>query len=179
MNNKPSFLNKYFIITVILIIIGGVYYFKFYNNNDTAIDIDNNEATENSLVEDNGQKAVSENKAPVPKVTPKAPSASTPQTPPTQTILLKNNFVSIKNNAFSPSVIVIKRGTEITWTNEDNTGHKIAYNINNRENPLPELGSKILTKGQSYVFMFTKPGTYDYYCDLHPFMKGTIIVTEQ
>ena len=102
MNNKQSFLNKYFVITAILIVVGGVYYFKFYNNNDTVIDIDNNETTENSLVEDNGQKAVGEDNTPAPKVTPKAPSAPVPQTPPFQTILLKNNFVSIKNNTFNP-----------------------------------------------------------------------------
>jgi len=180
MNNKQSFLNKYFVITIILIVIGGVYYFKFYRADDSAVDNVGSEADKSISTEEKDSGLVNENKTTVPKVTPKAPSTPVIQTPsPTQTILLKNNFVSIKNNSFSPSVIVIKRGTEITWTNEDNTAHQIASDSRNVVNPLPELGSKVLAKGQSYIFMFTKPGTFDYYCNLHPFMKATVIVTEQ
>lgn len=179
MNNKQSFLNRYFVITVILIVVGGVYYFKFYKADDLIVDDLESGADKSISTEEKDAGLVNENKAPTPKVTPSAPSTPAVQTsPPTQTILLKNNFISIKNNSFNPSVIVVKRGTEITWTNEDNTAHQIASDSRNVKNPLPELGSKVMAKGDSYIFMFTKPGTFDYYCRLHPFMKGTIIVTE-
>ncbi len=174
MNTKNSFLNKYFIIMIVLVAVGGVYYFKFYKSNDTVDD--NDSATNSALV---GEKeGVSKASATTPKAPPKPVAQPKVEIPSTQTILLKNNFVSIKNNTFNPSVIVIKRGTEITWTNGDNTAHQIAPEAGETERLLSGLGSKTLSKGQSYIFMFTKPGTFDYFCRLHPFMKGTIIVTE-
>ncbi|MCR4284133.1 MAG: cupredoxin domain-containing protein [Parcubacteria group bacterium] len=178
MNNKKSFINKYFVIAVILIAVGSVYYFKFYRTDDSVIDNGDGEADKSGLIEENNNALIDENNVPAQKVIPKASSEPTSQAEPNQTILLKNNFISIKNNAFSPSVIVIKRGTEITWTNEDNFAHQIASDSSIVKNPLPELESKILAKGQSYIFMFTRPGTFDYYCRIHPFMKGTIIVTD-
>jgi len=76
-------------------------------------------------------------------------------------------LVSIKGFAFVSDNIKVEPGTKITWTNFDSVSHSVIGN---------GFKSGTLGKGQTYSFTFTKPGTYTYYCGLHPDMKGTILV---
>lgn len=80
-----------------------------------------------------------------------------------------NNIViiSIKNFQFNPTSITIKSGTTIRWINEDSASHTIKSN---------DFNSEKLVTGKEFEFVFSKPGTYDYICGLHPSMKGRIIV---
>jgi amicyanin len=76
--------------------------------------------------------------------------------------------VTIDNFTFNPQTLTVKAGTTVTWTNQDDIPHTIA-------NP-PAFRSKALDTEQSYSFTFTTPGTYKYFCSLHPHMTGTIVV---
>ena len=85
-----------------------------------------------------------------------------------------SNQISIENFAFSPAELSVNTGDTVTWTNNDPTPHKI---IGSRiEISTNELQSNDLSKGQSYSFTFSSAGTYDYFCSIHPSMKGKIVV---
>jgi amicyanin len=76
--------------------------------------------------------------------------------------------VKIGNFTFGPQELKVKVGTTVTWTNEDDIPHTIASPNNFR--------SKALDTDGTYAFTFTTPGTYQYFCSLHPHMTGTIVV---
>ena len=83
-----------------------------------------------------------------------------------------SNAIAIKNFAFSPSTLMIKTGTTVTWMNKDGAVHQIAS-----DSGAPvAFTSASLANEASYQFTFTQPGTYTYHCPIHPSMKGTIIV---
>lgn len=82
--------------------------------------------------------------------------------------------VEMKDLSFSPTTIKIKAGTKVTWTNQDSVKHDVAPDKASED----FKGSELLAKGESYSFTFKKIGTYTYHCTPHPFMKGTIEVTE-
>jgi amicyanin len=76
--------------------------------------------------------------------------------------------VKIGNFTFAPQELRVKAGTKVTWTNEDDIPHTVV-------SP-GQLRSQPLDTDQSFSFTFTKPGTYKYFCSLHPHMTGTIVV---
>ena len=78
--------------------------------------------------------------------------------------------VSIDNFTFTPQTLTVKAGTTITWTNKDDIPHGIAA-TNNAFKRSPALDTD-----DSYSFTFTTPGTYQYFCYVHPHMTGTIVV---
>lgn len=80
------------------------------------------------------------------------------------------NTVQIKNFKFVPENITVKAGTVVTWTNTDGSDHTVTASDKS-------FDSKNLGKGKSYSFTFSKPGTYDYVCGIHQYMKGTVKVT--
>jgi amicyanin len=78
--------------------------------------------------------------------------------------------VSIDNFTFGPPSLKVKAGTTVTWTNKDDIPHGIASSNN------AFAKSKALDTDDSYSFTFTTPGTYQYFCYIHPHMVGTIVV---
>jgi len=76
--------------------------------------------------------------------------------------------VKIGNFTFGPQEMKVKSGTTVTWTNEDDIPHTVV-SVNN-------FRSKALDSDDKYSFTFTTPGTYKYFCSLHPHMTGTIVV---
>ena len=76
--------------------------------------------------------------------------------------------VKIGNFMFGPQELTVKAGTTVTWTNEDDTPHMILSPNNFR--------SEVLDVRGTYAFTFTTPGTYKYFCFLHPHMTGTVVV---
>lgn len=96
------------------------------------------------------------------------PVASTTKPQPAEFSLAA---VSIKGYAFTPATITVKRGAMVTWTNEDLYAHTVTANDGS-------FASKQLNKGETFSHTFSKAGTYTYYCQLHPTMKGTIVVTQ-
>lgn len=86
--------------------------------------------------------------------------------------------VEIKDFAFSPASITVKKGTKVTWTNQDTTGHNVVASDSGNGGGLPTSNS-LLGKGESYSFTFNEVGTFDYVCAPHASsMKGTVKVVE-
>ena len=77
--------------------------------------------------------------------------------------------VEIDQFAFVPQRITVKAGTTVTWINEDDVPHTVASS-----NKL--FKSKALDTGDKFSFTFTTPGTYAYFCSVHPHMTGTVVV---
>jgi plastocyanin len=77
--------------------------------------------------------------------------------------------VKIDNFTFSPERLVVKAGDTVTWTNEDDIPHTVAASGK-------EFKSKALDTDDKFSFTFTAPGSYGYFCSLHPHMTGTIVV---
>jgi amicyanin len=78
--------------------------------------------------------------------------------------------VSIDNFTFNPQKLTVKAGTTVTWTNKDDIPHGIAATGNAFKR------SAAMDTDDSYSFTFTTPGTYQYFCYIHPHMTGTIVV---
>jgi plastocyanin len=80
--------------------------------------------------------------------------------------------VMIKGYAYSPAALTVKVGDTVTWTNMDTAPHTVTVTSG------PEkFNSGNLAKGESFSYTFTKPGTYAYYCAVHPDMKASVTVT--
>jgi amicyanin len=78
---------------------------------------------------------------------------------------------TIDNFTFSPPVLTVAIGTKVTWTNRDD----IPHTVTDADHP-KEIKSPALDTGDSYSRTFTAPGTYHYFCSLHPHMQGTVVV---
>lgn len=78
--------------------------------------------------------------------------------------------VVIANFAYSPAELTIKVGESVTFTNQDSAPHTATA----RERDVLQTGR--LDQGESITITFDTPGTYEYFCEFHPNMSGTIIV---
>jgi len=77
--------------------------------------------------------------------------------------------VSIDNFSFTPPVVTVKPGTQITWINRDDIPHTVVSNEN-------VFKSKALDTDDKFSFTMSKPGTYSYFCSLHPRMTAKVVV---
>lgn len=82
-----------------------------------------------------------------------------------------------KNNLwYDPQIKIIKPGENVTWINKDSSLHTVT-NGTFYTGPLGTYDSGILNSEQeSRPWIFVSPGTFNYYCTLHPFMSGQILV---
>jgi plastocyanin len=71
---------------------------------------------------------------------------------------------------FSPASFTVKVGTAVTWVNKDGTTHTVTSKTG-----LFDSGN--FATGDTFKFTFTQAGSYQYYCTIHPWMTGTIVVT--
>lgn len=78
--------------------------------------------------------------------------------------------VKITMFKFRPGRLVVKPGTRITWTNKDGDPHTVTTRKGHA------LHSGALDTGKSYSAVLRKPGRYAYYCKIHPFMHGVVVV---
>jgi plastocyanin len=79
--------------------------------------------------------------------------------------------VKIDNFSFGPVALTVPVGTTVTWTNHDD----IPHNTVSTDDP-KTFKSKVLDTDEKFSFTFSKPGTYPYFCSIHPKMTGKIIV---
>ncbi len=93
-----------------------------------------------------------------------SPSSST--SAPTQNV---KDQISISNFAFQPSTLTVNTGTTVKFVNNDSVTHDVVANDNS-------FNSGRINPGASFSEVFTKAGTYQYHCSIHPSMHGTIIV---
>jgi plastocyanin len=84
----------------------------------------------------------------------------------------KQNTIEIKDFAFNPQTITVKSGEKITWTNRDEEPHTIV----SVEKQFKK--SSALDTDQTFTITAGAPGTYTYFCSVHPKMTGTIVVVK-
>ena len=78
---------------------------------------------------------------------------------------------------YDPSPANVAVGTTVTWTNDDATLHTATSGTGlDDPNSGKVFDSSYLSKGKTYQHTFDKAGTFDYYCTLHPFMVGQVVV---
>lgn len=77
--------------------------------------------------------------------------------------------VKIDNFVFGPQTVTVPVGTTVTWTNHDDIPHTVVSTDG-------VFKSKVRDTDETFSYTFTKPGTYPYYCSVHPKMTGTVIV---
>jgi plastocyanin len=79
--------------------------------------------------------------------------------------------VHVDNFSFSPDTLTVSTGTVVTWTNHDDIPHTVVSDA-----APPVFKSPPLDTDQAFSYTFSKPGTYRYFCSIHPHMVGTVIV---
>jgi len=84
----------------------------------------------------------------------------------------KENKIEIKDFAFNPQNITVKSGEKITWINKDEEPHTVV-SVGKQFKKSPGLDTD-----QTYTIMAGAPGTYSYFCSVHPKMTGTIVVKQ-
>jgi len=81
-------------------------------------------------------------------------------------------------NCFSPYSVTVNTGTTVTWTNNDNAAHTVTSGSlsTDPDNTGSDFDSSLFVAGTSFEVTFDTAGTYPYFCIVHPWMTGTVIV---
>jgi plastocyanin len=79
--------------------------------------------------------------------------------------------VHIKDFKFDPASVTVSPGVAVRFVNDDQVPHSVTATDKS-------FDSGDFDSGKSWTHVFDKPGTYAYYCDVHAFMKGSVVVTE-
>ena len=104
---------------------------------------------------------------------PPAPTAAKPAAPGDTSAAGRTGptvKASMKSIAFQPGRIEIAAGTTVAWTNDDAVEHTVTAVDRS-------FDSGNIAPGATWQYTFTKPGTYQIFCVVHPFMKAVVIVT--
>ena len=80
----------------------------------------------------------------------------------------------IDDRCYVPSLILTKKGDSVTWVNEDSAFHSVTSGF--YESPTELFDSGHLDPFESFTFTFDDVGDYDYFCTLHPWMKGQVTI---
>lgn len=75
--------------------------------------------------------------------------------------------VTIQNFSFEPQVVTVAPGTQVTWVNHDPGAHALVGR---------RFRSSHIDGNGTFSFTFREPGTYEYYCPIHPQMRGAVVV---
>jgi plastocyanin len=93
-------------------------------------------------------------------------SGAAPAAPPAAPVV-----VQMKDFKYDPALVTIVTGTAVRFVNDDQVAHSVTASDKS-------FDSGDFDAGKSWTHVFDKPGTYAYYCDVHAFMKGTVVVTD-
>jgi plastocyanin len=77
--------------------------------------------------------------------------------------------VKVDNFTFGPAELTVRVGTTITWTNRDDIPHTVVSTEK-------VFKSKVLDTDEKFSFTFSTPGTFPYFCSIHPKMTGKVVV---
>ena len=78
------------------------------------------------------------------------------------------------DKCYIPSKITVEKDSSVTWINEDSAFHSVTSGV--YDEPTGLFDSGYMDPYQTFSYVFDTSGTYDYYCTLHPWMKGKVIV---
>ena len=85
-------------------------------------------------------------------------------------------MVTVDTFDFQPDPLVVPAGTTITFLNEDAIDHTVTAGT--RENPTPEVfDGELPDQGSTFELTLDEPGTYDYFCEIHPGPGMTATIT--
>ena len=82
----------------------------------------------------------------------------------------------VKKSCFKPYETKVKTGSKVTWKNDDTAVHTVTSG--KKTTPDKQFDSSMILPGKSYSNTFKKEGTFDYFCIVHPWMTGKVIVTK-
>src|SRR5262249_20144965 len=77
--------------------------------------------------------------------------------------------IRIDNFSFTPKALTVPAGAAVTWTNHDDIPHTVVSTEK-------RFASPVLDTDEPFTFRFATPGSYAYFCSIHPHMTGTITV---
>ena len=77
--------------------------------------------------------------------------------------------VKIDNFSFGPGTLTVAAGTTVTWTNRDDIPHNVVSTDG-------VFKSKVVDMDEKFSYTFAKPGTFPYFCSIHPKMTGKVVV---
>ena len=100
-------------------------------------------------------------------------SQQTPTSPPSAATSQMNVSIFTDQNGlfgFSPKALTVTVGATVTWKNTTPVAHTVTSDDG------ASFDSGIVPAGGTFTFTFTKAGSYAYHCDIHPYMKATIVV---
>jgi plastocyanin len=107
--------------------------------------------------------------APVPTT---APTTAPPTPTPTPVVVNVKMVEKVPGHySFDPPMLMIKVGTEVVWTNASDGPHTVSSDTGAFNSP------NMLKQNDTFMFTFTTPGTFTYHCNVHPYMKATIVVS--
>ena len=78
--------------------------------------------------------------------------------------------IKIDNFTFGPQALTVAVGTTVTWINQDDIPHIVVSSDGK------SFRSKVLDTGDRFSFTFARPGSFGYFCSIHPHMTGTVLV---
>ena len=79
-------------------------------------------------------------------------------------------------NCFDQDVITVAPGTTVTWQNNDKVSHTVTSGNPSDNQTGTIFDSSLIASGKDFSFTFNNPGTYNYFCQVHPWMTGQVIV---
>jgi len=79
--------------------------------------------------------------------------------------------ITIDNFTFGPATLTVAKGTTVVWLNRDDSPHRVASTTQSFKSP-------VLDSDEKYSWTFTTPGSFAYFCTMHPHMTGKVVVTE-
>lgn len=83
---------------------------------------------------------------------------------------------SASQKYFDPAELSVKTGTVVSWTNSDSAAHTVTSGQASDTTPGTLFDSGLIKPGKTFQFTFTKTGTQDYFCSVHPWMTGKVTV---
>ncbi|HEY8693745.1 MAG TPA: cupredoxin family copper-binding protein, partial [Chloroflexota bacterium] len=89
-----------------------------------------------------------------------------------QAVPVTTNTVSIRGFDFKPAAITIPAGTTVTWTNKDIEQHTVTARDK-------AFNSDVVNNDKTFAYTFSKAGSFEYFCLIHPHMVGTVVVTDK
>lgn len=110
-----------------------------------------------------------------PKTTPPAETPATESLPSASEEKSESNLaktvteIAIAGFAFNAASVTIPVGTTVTWTHQDSAPHTVTTRQ-------PLFDSDTLSRNATFSYTFTEKGIFEYYCRIHPYMTGAIIV---
>ncbi len=107
---------------------------------------------------------------------------ATNQTNQTTTSSIASNATEVRiigdevKQPYIPGSVIIQSGDKVKWMNSDEEAHTVTSGLEGSADSGKQFDSGLLSANQTFEHTFDKPGTYNYYCSVHPIMTGLVNV---